>query len=365
MERAESTAGSGGAVKNARNGSGEAWPVLSAAPAACCPLRYCFILNPTAQSRRAGRRRAELEAALARRGVAYALVETQRPGHAEGLAREAAAGHDVVVAAGGDGTVQEVARGLYAAGLAGTAAALGVLPMGTGNDFARALGMPRALGTARAFGRALDALLAAPTVALDLGRVRCEEQAEGGAPVRHEAVFTNGLGIGFDALAALGARRFKALGGRAAYLIGVLHALRAWQRTDVAARVVTGDGPAERMLHDGPVLLIEIGNGPSVGGGFLLTPDAVPGDGLLDVCAVARASTGRILRILPSAFSGGHVGAPEVAMGRARRVTIRLSAPLPVHADGEALTPCAWALDVEVLPGALHARAPALRRPPG
>jgi diacylglycerol kinase (ATP) len=95
----------------------------------------------------------------------------------------------------------------------------------------------------------------------------------------------------------------------------------------------------------------------------LLTPEAVPDDGLLDVCLVRSAKLHRILRLLPKTFSGGHVGEPEVRMGRVRRLTLRATTPIPAHADGEVLTAGATAMEVEVLPGALRALAPNIRRP--
>ena len=340
-------------------------------------MRYAFLLNPAAQNHHAGRRRPALEAALRAEGVAFTLVETVAPGHAERLAREAAAEHDVVVAVGGDGTIHEVARGVF-----GTGARMGVLPLGTGNDFAHAIGMPDDLGAA------VRALLAAEPVPVDVGRVRWQERADGGAFATHEALFTNCLGTGFDALAARGAQRLKFLGGRTAYLAAVLRSLWLWRQPVatitlqtamepepvLAAAEVGGAAQAEparlglppgegEALHDGRFFLVEVGNGFSVGGGFLLTPDAVVDDGLLDVCLVDRVSTKRVLQVLPKAFTGAHVCEPEVTIRRARRVTIRSEAPLPVQADGENLTVGARVIDVEVIPGALSLLAPRIRRP--
>lgn len=347
------------------------------------PMRYAFVLNPAAQNGRAARRRPSLEAALTAAGASFTVFETEQPGHGERLAREAAAEHAVVVAVGGDGTVQEVARGVF-----GTDAAMGVLPFGTGNDFAHALGMPDALEAA------VRALLAAETVPVDVGRVRWQERADGGALATHERLFTNCLGAGFDALAAFWARRYKRLGGRGAYVASVLRALWQWRQPDVQVEILaarTGGGPTAvappveamvggeapsataapfgltadegEVLHEGGLFLVEVCNGFSVGGGFLLTPEAEVDDGLLDVCYVEHVTTRRALRLMPKTFTGAHVGEPEVALHRTPRVTIRSNAPLPVQADGEILTRGALALDAEVLPAALRLRAPRLRRP--
>ncbi|HYE96626.1 MAG TPA: diacylglycerol kinase family protein [Rubricoccaceae bacterium] len=310
-------------------------------------MRYAIVLNPAAANGRAGRQRAALEAALARTGVDYTLALTQAPGDGTPLAREAAASHDVVVAVGGDGTIHEVARGLL-----GTAAVMGALPLGTGNDFAHAVGMPDNLDAA------VGALLTAPECSVDLGRVRW---TEGDDPAVHEAVFANCLGVGFDALAAIASRRFKYLGrGRVAYLAGVLRTLRSWPQPEVEARVADGEGEPE-VWYAGPFFLVEVGNGFSVGGGFLLTPDASVNDGLLDVCLIERTPTRRVLRLLPTTFEGKHVGEPEVHLRRLRRLTLRSEADLPAQADGEIVTTRARFFDVEVLPGALRVRTPRIR----
>jgi diacylglycerol kinase (ATP) len=322
-------------------------------------VRLAFVLNPAAQNRRAARARAQLAAALDRRGVRATLAETEAPGHATRLAAALAADHDAVVAVGGDGTVQEVARGLY-----GTGAALGVLPFGTGNDFAHALGMPDP------FEQALDALLAAPVRPVDLGRVRWEEEDAHGARVVREGLFVNCVGAGFDGLVALGVPRYKWMGGQTAYLAAVMRALRLWRQPGVQIAVAPEPGGAEPggvrddgalvPAYAGPLFLVMICNGHSVGGGFLLTPESVPDDGRLDVCVVGAITLARTLRLLPMTFTGGHVGAPEVTMRRAGRIVVRAEAPLPVQADGEVISLGAHTLEVEVLPGALRALAPGL-----
>jgi YegS/Rv2252/BmrU family lipid kinase len=328
-------------------------------------MRYAFILNPAAQNGRAARHREALEAVLHAEGLAFTLTETAEPGHAVHIAREAARVADAVVAIGGDGTIHEVARGI-----SGTEAVMGVLPLGTGNDFAHAVGMPDDLR------EAVRALRAAEPKAVDLGRVRWRERGPDGAETEREVLFANCLGIGFDALAALSARRYKVLGsGRTAYLAGVFETLWTWRQPQVEVVVSTDveaegaavpfgipEGEGER-LHAGRFFLIEVGNGFSIGGGFLLTPEAVVDDGLLDVCLIERISRLRVLRLLPTTFRGAHVGEPEVTMRRVHRVTVRSASPLPVHADGEAITAAALALDIAVLPGALRVLAPRLRRP--
>ena len=304
------------------------------------------LLNPAAGGGRAARRRPALEAALRRAGLDAELVETTGPGHAEDAARRAA-GVGLVVAAGGDGTVREVVNGLAAHGPATSGRggpALGVVPLGTGDDYARALGMPSDLDDAA------RALVAAPPVPVDVGEAAWTDDAGG-----HAVRFANCLGVGFDAETTALARETKWLGGRAAYLAAVARTL--WTRRHRPARVWV-DGA---VLHDGPMLLCEVGNGPAVGGGILLTPGAAIDDGALDVCVARDMAPSRAAVLLPRALRGGHVGAPEVAMGRGAAVEVEATGPgLAVQADGDVLTFSARRVRADVLPGALRVVAPAL-----
>ena len=303
------------------------------------------VLNPAARGGRARRARPALDAALARAGIEATVAETAGPGDAERIARDADAA--LVVAAGGDGTVHEVVNGLAGRGRGGPA--LGVLPLGTGDDVAAALGVPARLD------RAVDAL-ATPPVPIDLGRVRWDDA--GGT---HTRWFANCLGAGFDAHAARLARETKWIGGRAAYLAAVLRTLWAWRRPDVHVRIAVDGVPA----FEGPLFLCETGNGHSVGGGFLLTPDARPDDGALDVCVVRHLPPSRAVRLLPRSLDGSHVGAPEVTTCRGGQVEIDVrDGVVALQADGEALTFGAGRVEIAVAPGAIRAVAPGLAAPP-
>ncbi len=305
-------------------------------------MRFAYVLNPAAHSGRAGRRWGALAAALDAAGLGGTLHATTAPGDGVRRAREAARDADVVVAVGGDGTVHEVVNGL-----AGTDAAFGLLPMGTGNDFAVTLGVPRRLA------HAIAVLASAPARAVDVGLVRWQSDAGGDA--WQEKRFANGLGVGFDALAALGAARYKRVGGRTAYVLSVLQALRTLRSPDGSATVTVDGVP----IYDGPLFLCEVGNGHSVGGGFLLTPDARPDDGRFGVCVVRHLRAARALRLLPTAFSGAHTRFPEVTMAEGADVRIAVAGPgLPVHGDGEGLVADARRVHATVLPGALRVVAP-------
>ncbi len=297
------------------------------------------LFNPAARDGRTARLRGALDRRLAQAGIEAEVWETTGSADAERQARSWGEQGALVVVAGGDGTVHHAVNGL-----AGTAGTLAVLPLGTGNDYALALGVPPGLGGA------VDLLATAPRRPVDLAEIRwTDARGEG-----HQRWVANGVGVGFDAHVAGLVARTK-VGGRGAYLAAVLRTLWTWRRPDLRVRVEAE--PARSGLdYAGPLFLCEIGNGHSVGGGFLLTPDAVPTDGLLDVCLVRHVATRRALRLLPSTFRGGHVGAPEVAMGRVTRLGLTVEAGgVAVHADGEVLAVDAVALDVAVHPGALRA----------
>lgn len=304
------------------------------------------LLNPAARGGRNRALAAPLARHLAEAGVEAAIHETLGPGDAERQARLFGLDGGLVIVAGGDGTVHEAVNGLV-----GTEGTLAVLPLGTGNDYAAALGMDRALPDA------CRQLATAPHERVEVGHVRWTD-AGGAAHERHVA---NCLGMGFDAHAAGVAAETKWLGGRAAYLAAVFKTLWAWRRPSLRVRVRT-EGGAPDLSYDGPLFLCELGLGHSVGGGFLITPDATLTDGLLDVCLVRHVRTVRALQLLPQTFSGSHVTAPEVTMARATSLTLAVEAgTIGLQADGEVLTADATEVTVTLRREALRVVAPALR----
>ena len=306
-------------------------------------MHYTAILNPAAGHGRAGQHRAQVEAALRSAGLACSLWCSEAPGHAVALARQAAAQSDAVIAVGGDGTIQEVVRGLLASE---DTAHLGVLPQGTGNDFVKMLGMPTGLKAAA------RALATARPRAVDYGTIQWVDH-DG----THEQVFVNAVGIGFDAHAAHVANQLKHWPGLLGYLIAVLRTLWRWESPAVSITATLPSGQ-RGTLFEGSLLLATAGNGVSSGGMFLLTPHASITDGLLDVCIVSHASTGRVLRMVPRVLRGRHEQAREVRTVRVRRLALSAETGLPVHADGEALARAAHTLSVRVCPGGLSVLYP-------
>ena len=319
-------------------------------------MRYAILLNSAAGHGRAGRQRKQIERAFQKAGLDGEVTVPRGEKETAEMACRAARAGQGVIAVGGDGTVQHAARGVIESG---AAVPLGVVPLGTGNDFARQLGMPRGLRTSVA------ALKAARPVRVDYGVVRWQAD---GRPA--ERPFVNAVGVGFDAQVAREVAAFKAVPGLAAYLAAVLRTLRRWRAPDVTVwasdgaqpdvQANGGGRPARRpsRLYGGPLLLVTVGNGATSGGGFRLTPGARLDDGLLDVCLIRAVPARRVLRLLLPALRGRHGHAPEVQMLRTSDLRIESAQGIPVHADGEVLTGAARWVEVEVVPGGLLALRP-------
>jgi len=299
-------------------------------------MPFVVILNPAAASGRAGRSQVAIEQAFQAHGVAARFLRTGSPGHAVELAAEAAASAKAVIAVGGDGTLKEVCEGVIRSGCP---VPVGIIPIGTGNDFVRMIGMPSAPAAAVA------ALVGAEVVRVDHGWVRWQ-----GADTSGRSPFMNAVGIGFDAYTADRVASYKRIRGYFGYLLAVLATLRHWKGPVVQVRT---QGGAPDLDFDGRLFLVTAGNGMSSGGGFLLTPNASITDGLLDVCLVEHAPISRVLQIIPFALQGTHVRAPEVHMHRARTLRIDSEHPLPIHTDGEMLAREAHHIEIEVAAGAL------------
>jgi len=262
---------------------------------------------------------------------------SERPGQLGELARGAAAdGASLVVAVGGDGTVNEVANGL-----AGTDVELAVVPRGTGWDFARTYGIPRRLDGA------VEVALRGRTRAIDLGRASYRAWNGSGA----ERLFANVASAGMSgAIAKRANETTKALGGKASYAWATLAVFARWRTDDVRVRV---DGE-ERA---GPMHDVIVANGRYLAGGMKICPDAAPDDGLFDVLLIGDLSKRDLLLTLPRTYRGSHLPHPKATLLRGSRVEVGSPEPLPIQLDGEqpGTTPASF----EVVPGALRLRVPA------
>jgi YegS/Rv2252/BmrU family lipid kinase len=294
----------------------------------------CVVLNPTAGGGAGARHREEIERELTARGIKFELVETPGPGTAVSLARERARrGARVVIAAGGDGTIHDVANGILQAAPDGSCT-LGLVPIGTGNDFVKVVP-----GT-RSRPAAYDTIALNRIERYDVGRVRWQDTEE---------FFINGMGTGIDVEVVRQLARLPTMPGPLKYLLALLRAL-------VRFRPVALHAQLDEQQLDQRIMIIAIGNGVCQGGGFYLAPDASPQDGLLDVCVVDRVSPFGQMRVIPKVMRGTQKGDPAVFMRTARVVRFQAadSRPLFFHLDGELREPLGLrTLDVEIWPAAL------------
>ncbi len=297
-------------------------------------MRALAVINPAAGGGRAGK----VWPAVRPRFIAAGWQITDATGagpqavqHAEAGARE---GYDVILAVGGDGTAHWAANGILRAGAIGASAppALGVVPAGTGVDFAAVLGFPK--NTAAA----VDALLRGSRRRIDVGRMNDLH------------FLTIGM-VGFGAEVARQVNDWpRPLPGPVMYIAGVLKMLVAYNPTEMA---VTLDGVPRRQR----LFMVAVGNSHRAAGGMKLCPGAAPDDGRFEVVLIGDVTKGEVLRLLPKTFSGGHVGHPKVQVATASAVTIASAAPLAVQGDGElaGTVPVSFT----VIPQALEVLAPA------
>ncbi|MCD6289899.1 MAG: diacylglycerol kinase family lipid kinase [Anaerolineae bacterium] len=300
-------------------------------------MRAKVVLNPITGRGTGARAAPIVQSELRRRGIDFDLVVTKRPGHAIQLAREAAlSGYDSVIAVGGDGTVNEVVNGLIAAAQSQgrwdrgePAGTLGVIPVGSGNDFAYALGLH-----ARDIPGACDRIAAGQERVVDIAHVTDERATE--------LYFCNNVGIGFDAAVNIEARKIKRLRGFLLYFVALLRTVLLYHHAPVT-RVVYSSGHMQR-----PLMLISVANGPRTGGGFMIAPRAQVNDGLLDLCIVDRVSRLGILQLIPHFIRGTHEDKPAIHMERSVHVLIEIEDGLPVHVDGEVFHTAARRLEIHI-----------------
>jgi YegS/Rv2252/BmrU family lipid kinase len=295
-----------------------------------------IILNPIAGRGLGARSEPALRQLLNAEGVDFDLVLTEEPGHAAELAERAVGdGFELVVAAGGDGTTQEVVNGLMAASQGGVAGTLGIIPVGSGSDFANTVGIPADLRSA------CQLLTHGQTRVVDVCRVTVDDQ-----PPHY---FDNTVNIGFGGIVTREALKVKWVRGMALYLPVVLKTVFLTK-----APQMTIEYDDQKSTQQ--VMMICIGNGPREGGGFFCTPDAQPDDGLLDLCIVQEIGRLAMLGLVPHFMDGSHTGHESVTMARTDHVVVSSPDDLIAHADGEMLCTDAHRIEFEILPQRLRVR---------
>jgi YegS/Rv2252/BmrU family lipid kinase len=296
-----------------------------------------FLVNPASDGGATGRRWPELARRASALGLTGDALFSEQPEHLRELAQRAAEeGAAMVVAVGGDGTVNEVASGIARH----DGVELAVIPRGTGIDFVRTYGIPTKLEGA------VEVALHGRTRRIDGGRVRFRSWSGDVA----EAWFFNVAGAGMSgAVAKRTNESSKTFGGKASYLWSTLAVFARWRNTEVHV-TVDGEERSGRM-HE-----VVVANGRYLGGGMLMCPDASPDDGLLDVLLIGDITKRDLVQTLPKIYRGTHLPHPKAELLRGRTVTVESCEPLPIQLDGE--QPGTTPVRFEVVPGALALRVP-------
>ncbi len=294
---------------------------------------HSFIINPMAGKGKGRKLMGKIRRAIADVFPDAEILITERKLHALELARERNADPGrVVVAVGGDGTVNEVGNGLI-----GGTAYLGVIPIGSGNDFVKMFSISGVIEDA------LFQIRRGTPKSSDAGLIRIT----GGEETNSERFFLNGIGIGFDAAVANQTTKFKHLSGFPLYIASVARTLMYYTTPNMLMSL-------NGAMVNGRHFLIAVGNGKCAGGGFYLTPEAKIDDGLLDVCLVDNVSVGRVLKIFPSVIKGKHEKHKEVHFYKTPELKVVSKEPIMVHADGEVLATKAREIVIKVKPAALQ-----------
>ncbi len=297
--------------------------------------RAKVIINPTCRCGLSGKRWPHIRSLLQEAGLSFDHEFTQGVGHATQLARDAVVqGYELVIAVGGDGTVNEVVNGLVDEEGKGRTT-LGIISMGTGGDAVRSLGIPgNYTQSCRLFSNFKE-------VTIDLGAV---EYGRGDERVRR--LFINTAGLGFDAAVVERFRRssLRRIKGTMPYVICLLRTLGGYGNKGVSVEI---DGVGEERR----IFSIIVNNGRYFAGGMKIAPDADLCDGLLDVIIIGDVGKLEVLRTFPKVYRGTHITHPKLALYRGKSIRVDSVERLLVQADGELLgeTPASfW-----VLPSAL------------
>ncbi len=292
------------------------------------------ILNPYSGRWKARRAIPEVERACAEVGLNYEPVLTEGRDHAIALARKAAlAGRHPIIVAGGDGTIGEVVNGMMqASGGTPQYIPLGIIPLGSANDFADELRLPKDITAA------CRVIVAGHERLLDVGRV-------------NGRYFVNNSAIGLEPMVTLTQQKMQRIQGTPRYVLATLRTIlahRPWQM-----RLEWDDGE-----YVGAATLVSVGNTRRTGGAFYMTPRALPDDGRLDFVFATGLGRLKLLRLLPATFNGSYILQPGIRYGRTTRLTITCDPPTPIHADGELFELAATRIAYDILPARLPVLVP-------
>jgi diacylglycerol kinase (ATP) len=287
--------------------------------------KYKLVANPAAGRGRSREAISRIRELLRVRGVEFDLELTKGPRDAADIARKALDEFDVIVAVGGDGTINDILPGMLF-----SEKPLGIIPAGSGNDFIKSVGIPTNAG------KAVDLLLTGKAGLIDVGKI-------------NGTYFANGVGIGFDAAVNRASYTINhSKRGLFLYFCALLKTLGKYDAVPLKIAI-------NHTVFSQDVFLLTVGNGTTVGGGFRLTPRAKVDDGLLDVTLVKPLALPVLLWHLPKVFLGTIGRAKKYAtLFTTKELTVEAAGPVPVHVDGEIYGNSETRFKIEVVPKALR-----------
>lgn len=301
------------------------------------PRKVKLILNPMADMGRAWKTANQLRPIAQEFQGELTWSGTVYPTHAIELAKQAAEeGYDLVIAMGGDGTVHEVMNGLMQVP-ENKRPIMGVVPIGSGNDFAYSMGLTQKSDHALA-----HALKAENIQSVDIGLMTDEHG--------RKEYFDNTLGIGFDAIVTIRSHKLPIVKGFMMYLTAVIQTIFL-NHHPAKVQIET-----ENDKWEDQVLMVTLCNGPREGGGFMLSPDSKNDDGKMEFLTVKKVSRATMFRLVPEFMKGTHMRFKQIRMGEFKKFNLVSDIPLYIHADGEIFTTFGSNLkrvSFEILPKAL------------
>jgi YegS/Rv2252/BmrU family lipid kinase len=302
------------------------------------PRKVKLILNPMADLGRAWKTANDLRPIAQEFKGELSWSGTVYPTHATELAKQAAEeGYDIIVAMGGDGTVHEVVNGLMQVP-ADKRPILGVVPIGSGNDFSYSMGI-----TTKSAQALAHALKAENIQTVDVGSITDEHG--------RKEYFDNTIGIGFDAVVTIRSHRLPIVKGFLMYLTAVIQTIIMNHK---AAKMQI---QTEAQKWEENVIMLTLCNGPREGGGFMLSPQSKNNDGKMEFVTVTKVSRATMFRLVPEFLKGTHMRFKQIRMGEFKTLNISSDLPLYIHADGEIFTSFGSNLrkaSFEIVPGALR-----------
>lgn len=284
---------------------------------------WCAIFNPNAGNAKGSKDRGRICDILNRNGIFFTELTTTGKGQATEFARVMVSeGYRKIISVGGDGTLNEIINGIFTqASCHPSEVTIGLIPVGTGNDWGRMFGIPLV------YEGAAGVIREGKTLLHDVGVVDYFMGTE-----KRRTYFINIAGLGFEAVVIVRTNRQKEKGrsNKAIYLYNLLRSLISYKNTPVEI-TIDGNTSSARIFS------INIGNGRYCGGGMRQTPDALPDDGLLDITVIREMGKLEIIRNLSILYDGTILSHPKVDGYRSRGLKVASESPMFIEADGESL----------------------------